>query len=249
VSEALIIAACGFALAATVQSATGFGFALIAGPLVFAVIEPSAAVGLVLVLSQTVNLLVLFGERRRPRVDWGAVRPALAAAIPGLPVGAVAVRVLPASALRLAVALLVAAVVVDRIRMHRRGLRRGDGGRAAALAAGFAVGALTTSTTTNGPPLAVWLTARRLDPATLRDTVTVIFAIVDLAGIAVLAAVVGPGRTLTHASWLALLVPVCIAGQLVGRRVFLRIPARHFELVVLGLASAAAAVSLASGLT
>ncbi len=156
---------------------------------------------------------------------------------------------LPASALRLAVALLVAVVVVDRIRMHRRGLRRGDGGRAAALSAGFAVGALTTSTTTNGPPLAVWLTARRLDPATLRDTVTVIFAIVDLAGIAVLAAVVGQGRTLTHASWLALLVPVCIAGQLAGRRVFLRIPARHFELVVLGLASAAAAVSLASGLT
>lgn len=247
-NEALIVAAVGFALAATVQSATGFGFSLISVPLVFAVIEPSAAVGLVLLLSQVVNLLVLFGERRRPRIDWAAVRPALLAAIPGLPVGAVAVRLLPADALRLAVAILVAAVVADRVRRHRQGRRRGDGGRPAALAAGFAVGVLTTSTATNGPPLAVWLTARGLDPATLRDTVTVLFAIVDLIGVGVLAAVVGPERTLTHVSWLLLLVPVCAAGQVAGRRIFLRIPPHRFEWVVLGLASAAAAASLASGL-
>jgi uncharacterized membrane protein YfcA len=249
VNDALIVAAVAFALAATVQSATGFGFSLISGPLVFAVIEPSAAVGLVLVLSQVVNLLVLFGERRRPQVDWGAVRLALVAAAPGLPLGAVAVRVLPATALRVAVAALVATVVADRIRLHRRGRRRGDGGRPAALAAGFAVGALTTSTATNGPPLAIWLTARGLDPATLRDTVTVLFAIVDLVGVGVLAGVVGTGRTFTHASWLLALVPVCAAGQLAGRRLFLRIPARHFEWVVLGLATAAAAASLASGVT
>jgi hypothetical protein len=77
----------------------------------------------------------------------------------------------------------------------------------------------------------------------------VLFAIVDLAGVGVLAGVVGTGRTFTHASWLLVLVPVCAASQLAGRRLFLRIPARHFEWVVLGLATAAAAASLASGVT
>src|SRR4029079_5024318 len=89
--------------AATVQAATGFGFALVAGPVLYAVMEPAAAVALVLIIGQVVNVLVLFGERRRPQVDWSAVRPALAAAIPGLPIGALIVRIVSATAMRLGV--------------------------------------------------------------------------------------------------------------------------------------------------
>jgi hypothetical protein len=254
VTVALAQAACGLLVAATVQSATGFGFSLVAGPALYVVVEPSAAVGLVLVLGQVVNVLVLFGERRWPQPDWSAALPALVAALPGLPIGALLVRTLPESSLRIGVGLIVCAVVLERLSRrfaHRRhtvvdrDLRTGRGG---AVAAGFTVGVLTTSTTTSGPPLAIWLTARRMTPATLRDTVTVIFFVLDLVGIAVVVAVVGPGSSLERADWMPLLIPVAVAGHLLGRQAFQRLPARHYDRVVLTFALVAGAAGVAAGI-
>jgi uncharacterized membrane protein YfcA len=254
VTVALAIAACGLLVASTMQSGTGFGFSLVAGPALFAVVEPAAAIGLVLVLGQVVNLLVLFGERRWPQPDWSAVLPALVAALPGLPIGALLVRTLPESSLRIAVGLVVCAVVLERFARRLAGHRSstvesGDPvGRGGAVAAGFTVGVLTTSTTTSGPPLAIWLTGRRMTPATLRDTVTVIFFVLDLVGIAVVIAVVGAGSSLARADWMPLLIPVAVAGHLLGRQVFLRLPARRYEQVVLAFALAAGAAGIAVGI-
>jgi uncharacterized membrane protein YfcA len=248
VSSSFAVAACALLIASTVQAATGFGFALVAGPALYAVVEPAAAVALVLVLGQVVNLLVLFGERRRPEVDWTAVRPALAAAVPGLPVGALIVRAVPDRAMRLIVGIVVCAIVVARL-VRRRTPQQRDArvGRGAALAAGFAVGVLTTSTTTNGPPLAIWLTARQMEPRMIRDVVSVIFFVLDSVGVAVLVAVSGTA-SLARASWIPALIPVAIAGHFLGRQVFLRRPSRYYEPTVLGSALVAGALSIATGI-
>jgi uncharacterized membrane protein YfcA len=259
VSLVLALAACGLLVAATVQSATGFGFSLVAGPALYAVVEPAAALGLIMVIAQIVNMLVLFGERRRPQVEWSAVRPALLAALPGLPIGALLVRTLPESALRIGIGLVVCAIIVHRLarrlrrQQHAAAARATVAGDAAsgpggALVTGLTVGVLTTSTTTSGPPLAIWLTARRIAPATIRDTVTVIFFVLDLVGIAVVIAVVGAGASLARAEWIPLLIPVALAGHLLGRQVFVRLPVRHYDLIVLGLALVAGAVSIATGI-
>jgi uncharacterized protein len=254
VTVALAVAACGLLVASTVQSGTGFGFSLVAGPVLFAVVEPAAAVGLVLVLGQVVNVLVLFGERRWPRPDWSAVIPALVAALPGLPIGALLVRTLPESSLRIGVGLVVCAIVLERFARRLAGRRPTihesgqPAGRGGAVGAGFTVGVLTTSTTTSGPPLAIWLTGRRMIPTTLRDTVTVIFFVLDLVGIAVVIVVVGAGPSLARAGWVPLLIPVAVAGHLLGRQLFLRLPARHYEQVVLTFALAAGAAGIAAGI-
>jgi uncharacterized membrane protein YfcA len=248
VSTGLAIAAGGLLIASIVQAATGFGFALIAGPVLYTVVEPSAAVALVLILGQVVNVLVLFGERRRPEIDWTAVRPALAAAGPGLPIGALIVTVVPDTAMRLAVGGIVCTVVLVRVARRRRRHRRAAvPGRGAAIAAGFAVGVLTTSTTTNGPPLAVWLTARRMEPRAIRDVVTVIFFVLDIVGIAVLVAVSGTD-SLARADWIPALLPVAVAGHFLGRQVFVRLPDRHYEPIVLGSAFVAGALSIATAI-
>jgi uncharacterized membrane protein YfcA len=249
---AFALAACGLLAASTMQSATGFGFALIAAPVLYAVVEPAAAVGLVMVIAQVVNVLVLFGERRRPQIDWSAVLPALLAALPGLPIGALLLRTLPESSLRLAVGLIVCAVVVNRlarrlVRQQSPSARGTPAGPGAAIAAGFAVGVLTTSTTTSGPPLALWLTARRMAAAALRDTVTVIFFALDLVGIAILVVVVGAGPSFARAEWIPLLIAVAVAGHLLGRQLFLRLPPQHYERIVLTLVLVAGAVSIAAG--
>jgi uncharacterized membrane protein YfcA len=229
------------------QAATGFGFALLAGPSLYAVMAPSHAVALLLILGLCVNVLVLGAERRPLAVDWGGLRPAMLAALPGLPIGAVLVRTLPADALRVAIGVVVCVLVAHRL-LRRTPEARPTAGRATAGIAGFAAGVLTTSTTTNGPPLALWLGGRGLSPAVVRDTVSAAFLFLDLVGLGVVLAVVGAHRALAEAVWLPALIPVVLVGHLAGSWVFRRLPARHYDQILLLAVAAAGALSIGSGL-
>ena len=62
---------------------------------------------------------------------------------------------------------------------------------AAAWAAGFASGALTTSISVSGPPLVLWLTARGVRPEEFRASLAASFLVLNLAGGAILLAVEG----------------------------------------------------------
>jgi uncharacterized membrane protein YfcA len=106
-----LVAAAALA-AAVVQAATGLGFALVLGPALFALLEPESAIVALTVLGLALNLLVLFGERRRPAVAWGEVRPILAAAAPGTLCGVLVLRALPKPWLQVAVGAAVIAAAV-----------------------------------------------------------------------------------------------------------------------------------------
>jgi uncharacterized membrane protein YfcA len=248
VTAALIIACCGLLVASSVQAATGFGFALVAGPALYAVTTPASAVLLVMAIGQVVNLLVLFGERRALEIDWGAVRPCLIAALPGLPVGAFLLTVVPASAMRLGVGVAVCALVLVRLIHRRRAAPVRPVGREAAVLAGFTVGVLTTSTTTSGPPLAIWLTARRMPAAAIRDAVTVIFFALDTVGIALVVSL-APSASLARAAWIPVLAPIAILGHFIGHRAFLRLPERHYPTIVLTSAFTAGCLAILTAVT
>jgi uncharacterized membrane protein YfcA len=233
-------------LAVALQTATGFGFALLAGPSLYAVMSPAHAVALLLILGLAVNVLVLAGERRSLQVDWGGLAPAMLAALPGLPIGALLVRVLPADALRIAIGVIVCVLVAHRL-LRRAAAGRPAPGRATAALAGFSAGVLTTSTTTNGPPLALWLGGRGLPPAVVRDTVSAAFLMLDAVGIGVVLAVVGTHRALAEAIWLPALVPVVLVGHLAGSWAFRRLPAHRYDQVLLLAVAAAGAVSIGTG--
>ncbi len=242
----LAVLGAGLLVAAAVQSATGFGFALVAGPLVYAVLEPVEAVALIVIVGMLVSLLVLLGERRRPRLLWREIGLASAAALPGLPLGLLVIRVVPAAAMTAAVGLIVGTLCA--VRLLRRGApARGSGARTwrAAVLAGFAVGVLTTSTTTSGPPLAIWLTGRRLEPAVIRDVVTVIFLGLDVAALATVLAIAGR-EPLPPLDLLLPLLGVVVVGHAIGMRAFRRLPARAFEPIVLTVALVAAIAAVGS---
>ena len=69
-SVVAVAAAVAVAAGAALQSAVGFGFALVCAPLLYAALSPEEAVGLLVVLAVEVNLLTLLGERRRPAPSW-----------------------------------------------------------------------------------------------------------------------------------------------------------------------------------
>jgi uncharacterized membrane protein YfcA len=92
----------------------------------------------------------------------------------------------------------------------------------AAPLAGFAAGALTTSTTTSGPPLLAYLLGRGHDPGRLRDTLTVCFLVLGPIGAAALI-VTGTADAWPDPVLLAALVPVVALGHLAGRPAFARL--------------------------
>ena len=231
---------------AALQSATGFGFALVSAPLVFAAAEPEQAVWLLIVLGLVVNLMTLGTEGRRPRPLARDSLVILGWAVPGVAAGVVALQALGSTALQVGVTLGVFATLAVRALARRRpDAGAGAPPRWAAPAAGFASGALTTSTNTAGPPVVLYALARGATPVQTRDTLTATFI-----GLAVLggAALVLGGAEPPHAEALAALTPCAVAGHVLGRPVFARIADRHYEPVLTAVLIATAVAGLATAL-
>jgi uncharacterized protein len=245
----VVALACGAAL----QSATGFGFSLLAAPLLFAALDPPRAVGLLAALGLLVNALTLGTERRRPAPLAGDVRAILLAAPAGALVGVVVLRTLDALALQLLVgAAVVAALAARRAPLHGpvAAAPAATGPPAARPAwsaplAGLLAGGLGTATSTSGPPLLLHLLGRGAHPATVRDTLSVCFLGLGLLSPLVLLATRTPGAV-PDPRLLALGAPAILAGHLAGRRGFARLVARgHYERAVTALLLVAVVAGLA----
>jgi uncharacterized membrane protein YfcA len=235
----LVAAACLGVVAGTMlQAATGFGFSLLAAPLLFAAIEPEPAVVLLLVLGVEVNLLTLATERRRPRPLPRESVLMLAFAIPGALAGVAVLRALPAAALQIGVTLGVVGTLAAR---------RVTSAHVPAWLAGVAAGALTTTTSTNGPPMLLHLIGRGVEPARVRDTLTACF--IGLAAIGATALFATGDPELPDATLTLALVPAVLAGHLVGRRGFARLAASdRYEPVLTAVLIVAVVVGLIGAL-
>ena len=226
---------------AAVQSATGFGFALVLSPALFAALDPVEAVTALLVLGLGLNLLVLFEGGRPEHVEWRALTPMLLAALPGLGVGVVALTQLSKEALQVAVGLAVILAAAWQLRALRPRLSP-----AATWATGFASGALTTSISVSGPPIVLWLTARGVRPEEFRASLAASFLVLNLAGGAVVLAVEGGGAF--DAGTVALLFALVVLGYGLGAIAFRRLDHERFFNVVLLLVALTGAASVFAGL-
>jgi uncharacterized protein len=224
---------------AAVQSATGFGFALVLSPALFAVMDPVEAVTALLVLGLALNLLVLFEGGRPEHVDWRALVPMLVAAVPGLAIGAVALTELSKEVLQVAVGV---AVIAAAGWQRRRPVLPPS----AAWGAGFVSGALTTSISVNGPPLVLWLEARGVHPEEFRASLAASFLALNLAGGAVLLAAEGTGAF--DAEAIAVLFALVVAGYALGAVAFRRLDREKFFNLVLVLIVLTGAASVVAGL-
>jgi uncharacterized membrane protein YfcA len=224
---------------AGLQSAVGFGFSLVCAPLVLAAFGPEQAVGLLTVLGLEVNLVSLLGEGRRPDPLGRVVLVVLACALPGMVVGVAVLRSVDAVVLQSAVTAVVLLSLV------RRRVRSSPRSPAWTPVAGAAAGVLTTTTSTAGPPLVLLLLGRGIEPARVRDTLTVSFIGLSVAGGAVLAAT-GTRGAAPGAVALAALLPLAALGQLAGRPLFARLAGGRYERALTGVLVLSALLGLAS---
>jgi uncharacterized protein len=225
------------AMAAAVQAATGFGFALTAVPLLTLVLGPQPAVVTVLVVGLVLSAGVAVRERghvrRRDAVIVGL------AGLAGMPLGLLALT----TATERTHTVVISLVLLGSIVLLGRGLRLPRGPRTE-IGAGLLSGMLLTSTSMNGPPLVVAFQAQGFPPREMRATLATIFVVHGVVAVALVA--VAGQVTAGVAAIAAAGIPAIVLGWLAGDRVFRRLDATAFRRVVIAMLTVTALVALST---
>lgn len=226
--------------ASSVQAVTGFGFALLAMPLLSLVIGAKDAVAVSSIVG-SLGSIVLFARTYR-HVEWPLVGPLMVGAVAGMPLGLVVLLAVDERVLKL----VIAGAVLCFVAILSRGWSLEGASRRADVLAGFVSGVLNTSVSTNGPPLVLALQARRLPPDAFRGTISAVFVASSLLGNVLLGAA---GRyTSTVAGYALVGPPALLVGNLIGGRIGRRLPAERFRPLVMGLLVLAAVSASLSAL-
>lgn len=225
-------------LAAATQQLSGFGYALMAMPLLSLVLGPKDAVA----LSSLSGLAGtgLMALRLRHRVDRPVVGRLLFGAVLGMPLGIVALRRVPADPLQVALSIVVLAAVV----LLASGFRLRSERPSTEVGAGFVSGMINTSIGVGGPPVVLVLQAAEHEQHAFRATTVTYFLCSNLVALPLFLA----SGVVSSSTWAAGLVaiPAALLGTLAFERVAFRIRSEHFKPLVLGLLILSASASLAS---
>jgi len=216
-------------LAALCQSAAGFGFSLIAVPLLVLVLPPRVAVVVGFLHGCTLSLVVL--NRYRRVVDLRETLYLSIGAIALMPLGLLVLLSSTQSHLRLTLGIVTIGAAVLLVRDRVRQIPTGRAFSAGlALGAGALSGFLNTSLSTNGPPLVAYLQLRGFNPDRFRGTISAVFTVSNLVGLGLF---VGGGVLSPEAFEVFIAtLPGSIVGGGIGLLIGRRVSARAFGLTV-----------------
>ncbi len=231
VTDSILIAAISF-LAALAQGATGFGFAIIALPLLLGVMGSLDAVGLTIILNLLVSLVLVPGLwRQAPKAPLARLT---VGSMLGFPIGLVIFLHASIDAVRLAVGLIIlffaAWLVLSRTRTVAEGNTRTAHGWLA-VPIGVISGAMSTSLAMPGPSVMLYLSASGMAKTPLRATTLCLFTLSYAAALALQAAAGAIGMVIWQT--VALAAAPTIIGAIAGHRLSARLNERLFRAIIL----------------
>ena len=221
--------------AALVQAVSGFGFALVAVPLLTVALGPQHAV----VCASSVSLAMTLGTAvaARALIDRSIARRLAGWLLLGMPFGVVLLRMLPARSLAVIIAVVV---LLCTALVWRRWAISAQGWKAALV--GLVAGVLATATGTNGPPLVAAVHSMGVTPRVFRATMAALLAFAGAFGLALWVA----SGVVTASDWgvMALGTPIAFVGAWLGRRLVDRVDPLRFRRIVLAALVVSSAVAL-----
>jgi uncharacterized membrane protein YfcA len=243
-TEAVLATGVVVLVAGMVQYAAGFGFALLATPLLSLPLGTHDAVLISVGLGLVGSITMTWSGRRV--VDGPVLLGVLLWAPPGLLLGLALYVLVDDNTLQLFVAVAVIVAVISLL----AGWRIREASRTATAVTGLLAGALTTTTGTNGPPIVTLLTAKETNADAFRATTSAVFLALD--AVAVPLHVIGTRRSSTDSDlgWWTVLVcaPTLFLGAWLGTRSRGLLTDTGFRGLVLVLLSCSAAVAAGAAL-
>jgi uncharacterized membrane protein YfcA len=223
----LVLAVAGIILvAAFVRSALGFGDAVVAMPLLVALLGLKTATPLVAFMGPTIAALILARHWRKG--DWKASLRLVGASFAGIPVGVYLLTRLPDAPLRIALGAIILAYGL--FGMLRPGMRIRNEKAPLPYLVGFVAGIFGGAYNTNGPPIVIYGRLRDWPPERFRATLQAYFLPV---GLFILmghgAAGLWTGRVIGLYLWS---LPALVLGVWTGELAHRSLPADRFRLYV-----------------
>lgn len=212
-----------------VQTVTGFGFSLLAVPIMSMAVPTEIAV----VISATLSTFTSGGQAwtERHHGDRPTVKRLVLASFIGMPFGLFILTFASSQQLKIG----LAAVIIVFLIVNLRGFRLENASTPVDVSAGLVAGVLSTSLSTNGPPLVMALHARHFSPEVFRGTISTVLVALSVVSLGLFAVT---GHFTTEVAWSLLVAgPALVIGFFIGHRVRTKInPARFRGLVTLLLA-------------
>jgi uncharacterized protein len=229
-SEFVVPAA--LALSAFTLSFIGFGFAVVAVPLLALVLPVKLAVG---VSFPFIAAMVLYNTWRYGRpVDWKILWPLLAGCILAMPLGFLSLNLFPESTMKKALAVFIALAVVSG-KLARGRLLPGQGGASPWWGGlmGIISGWFNGAYTTGGPPAILYFLTTTDNPSKIKGLIGVYYVL----NMTVLGVLYAMGGVLTGQSLSISLKysPAVIIGAWIGNFAFKRIGTKSYRLAADGL--------------
>jgi len=230
------------ALAAALGGATGFGYGLVATPLL---VLSGFSLPFVVTANLAIGLITRVAVARRLRVHivWSRAMLLVAGSIPGLYLGARTLTGIDPRPIKIAIGVVVMTLAVLLVR--RSGTAAPQTVPGAVLGAGFAGGFLGAVASLNGVAPALLLTRDKVAPIALIADLAAYFVLSNGIGLGILTTT---GGLSTRALWpaFALWIPGAVGGNLVGVALAPRVPERRFRQLTLTLVFIAGAVTIAT---
>ena len=222
------------------QGLAGFGSTLVALPILALVFDLKLAVPVCTTLALTLNLVMV--ARLRGHIRFGPLSLLILSSLPGMPLGAYALRAVSGDWLKTVLALAIFGFVGSEWSRVRSASPAGRGwGVAAGLLAGLTGGAIGI----NGPPVVAWVSRLGLDRHAMRATLVAYFLLAGcgVVGSQYLAGLV-TGPVLVRAAYA---LPALGLGIAAGVGLCGRISETAFRRVVLFVLAATARSLFVSG--
>jgi hypothetical protein len=215
-------------LAAFLQTTSGFGFALMAMPLVSLVIGVKAAAPLVAVVGFTLYAVNLLRYRRS--FDWRVAAPLSLAAALGIPLGVWMLSSLDEDLVKAALGVVLIGYALYALWRPQAAPLRSD---LWAYPAGFLAGCLGGAFNTPGPPVIVYGNLKQWPRNLFRSTLQALFLV--SSSLVIVSHAVAGNLTRSLLSTYLLLAPALLLGVFAGSRADRRLNGERFRTLVVGL--------------
>ena len=228
-------------VAGIAKGLTGFGFSLLAAPVLIVLLGPRTAVPIIVLLNSFTNIVLFAGSRHS--ADVRRISPLIIAGIVAVPAGMLLLLVLNVAILKLTVGIAIVVFAVAFLTGFRRPVKNE---RRGLLLAGLISGTLNGVISTGGPPIILFLTNQGLPKAVFRASLIAYFLFLNLATVPIFLA--GGLMSWAVGRYAVMFIPAMLLGAFAGSKLLKRVPEHIFRVITLAVVMCAGCAALLSGL-
>jgi len=222
--------------AATIQSATGFGFGLIAVPVFLLVLDSAEAIQMVMIIILCMSILDWY--KLRGQSSRSLLRQLCAGMLIGFPFGIILFQYVALSGLKAIIAVVILLFSIQNLLRlfgrYRSAAHSADPrNKWATIVTGYISGMMSTSLAMPGPAVMLYLVHQGFDKTLIRATILTYFVFAYAGSILLQSMLVG----VSQSTWLSSLslVPVGFLGVMCGHYLSDKINQKLFKQLVLSI--------------